>query len=194
MNKIPPAFAAQPLKKKITPGEGVVGFYESDPGGPKSPNTVYGVTGGKVSVLEPSGLVFEIAKAEWMSIDEMESSTLAVLASEEHDLKEMMLRGRIAALVDAHRLMAARFSAVVDYAASLDQRELAPTGDDFNALYNILLDHPGRASEGTIIKRPRDAFSKTAEGEYFPGAHVKEVGSVRMGDIVGEYFVPDTVP
>ena len=146
MKKISPAFAAQPMKTKITPREGVVGFYESDPGGPKSPNTVCGVAIGKVSVLEPSGLVFEIDTPEWMSIDEMESSTLAVLASEkDDDFKEMMLRGRIRALVDAHRLMAARFSAVVDYAASLDQRELAPTGDDFNAIYDILLAHPEQA-------------------------------------------------
>lgn len=89
------------------PRVGCVGFYRPDPGAShKSPNLVLSFNEESVRVLEPSGIVFEIERGEWMSCSEMEESSRELLRKlaampvdqRDGDLTQGILMQRIEAL------------------------------------------------------------------------------------------------
>jgi hypothetical protein len=66
--------------------------------------------------------------------------------------------------------------------------------EDLDALFdraNVAWETAKQGVVTSVIMKPRNA---PAQGEFFPGADVEEVGSVMMQDVVGDYDLPETVP
>lgn len=122
---------------------GDVGFYAPDPGFSKSPMMVLAKSDGKITAfVAPAKMAFNFDADDWMSIDEMETSTHAILTAPFNDTTVQKLKDRIAAVADAHRLWAGRVFTIMDYDAKLNFREVSPTGDDYNEVHKLLTMNP----------------------------------------------------
>lgn len=64
---------------------GALGFYRPEPSGMKSPYIIREIIGDKLHVLViPTQMEFTIERAEWMSIEEMENSTIDMLGPDDN--------------------------------------------------------------------------------------------------------------
>ncbi|ABD72143.1 hypothetical protein Rfer_4457 (plasmid) [Rhodoferax ferrireducens T118] len=113
------------------PTVGELGFYGPDPSGTLSPNVFQFMDGPRVHVLAlRPDMVLKIDLDEWMSLESMKASTLEQCERIEDEMTRRILKGRIAALVDAldfykkQLLIAQQQSAVTHCGPDLTPRQI----------------------------------------------------------------------
>lgn len=93
---------------------GHFGFYRPDPGNGLSPMEVLQHSEAMMQIYADyklGGMEMPLDAAEWMSIDEMEKNTLAVLKGK-HSYKERMLEDRILAMARMQRFLLKRLTEI----------------------------------------------------------------------------------
>ncbi len=152
------------------PTVGELGFYAPDPSGNLSPNVFQAMDGPRVQVLAlRPDMVVNIDLDEWMSLESMKASTLTKCECIEDDVDRRILKGRIAALVDAvdfyksQLLIARQQGAATHIGAELAPRQI-------------------EASMKSRCPKPGEAERLYAARDRFVAA-LKESGGIELSDL-----------